>query len=112
MKASIILLLLPLCHTRAAFYLPGVAPVQFEEGQKVDMFVNKMSSVKTQLPFDYYDLNFCKPETVEAKEENLGQVLAGERTETAGYQVSQRDLHNHNRNGFLLIIPNTQSSLQ
>lgn len=106
MKASIILVLLPLCHTRAAFYLPGVAPVQFEEGQKVDMFVNKMSSVKTQLPFDYYDLNFCKPETVEAKEENLGQVLAGERTETAGYQLAMK------RNTFCNVLCTQKNSKQ
>ena len=80
-------MLLTLCKTRAAFYLPGVAPVQFSDGEQVDMYVHKISSVKTQLPFDYYDLNFCKPEFVEAQGENLGQVLSGERTETAGYKV-------------------------
>lgn len=32
----------------------------------------KLTSVKAQLPYDYYSLPFCKPEKVEYKSENLG----------------------------------------
>jgi hypothetical protein len=28
---------------------------------KVPLFVNKVTSTKTQLPYSYYDLPFCKP---------------------------------------------------
>lgn len=41
------------------FYLPGVAPVTFEFCQNVDVKVNKLTSVKTQLPLDYYSMPFC-----------------------------------------------------
>lgn len=43
-----------------SFYLPGVAPVTFDFGQNVDVKVNKLTSVQTQLPLDYYSMPFCK----------------------------------------------------
>ena len=33
----------------SAFYLPGVAPHDYQHGEKVDMKVNKLSSTKTQV---------------------------------------------------------------
>ena len=44
-----------------AFYLPGVAPQQYENFEAVDMKVNKLTSIKTQLPYEYYALPFCQP---------------------------------------------------
>ena len=44
-----------------AFYLPGVAPQQYENFETVDMKVNKLTSIKTQLPYEYYALPFCQP---------------------------------------------------
>ena len=44
-----------------AFYLPGVAPQQYENFESVDMKVNKLTSIKTQLPYEYYALPFCQP---------------------------------------------------
>lgn len=44
-----------------AFYLPGVAPKDYPEGAEIELFVNKLDSSETQLPFDYYYLNFCPP---------------------------------------------------
>lgn len=97
------------CGIDAAFYLPGVAPVEYEDGASVDMFVNKISSVKTQLPLDYYDLNFCKPEKVEEKEENIGQVLGGERTESSPYKlVMGRDTYCN----ILCVQDNTAEQMQ
>ncbi|GJX92948.1 NADPH:adrenodoxin oxidoreductase, mitochondrial isoform X2 [Tanacetum coccineum] len=37
--------------------------------------VNKLSSIKTQLPHEYYYLNYCKPKYVTNCAENLGEVL-------------------------------------
>lgn len=34
-----------------------------------------MTSVKTQIPYEYYSLPFCKPEKVEYRSENLGMVI-------------------------------------
>ena len=42
---------LALLQVTAAFYLPGVAPTEYEEGKKVQLKVNKITSVKTQLPY-------------------------------------------------------------
>lgn len=80
----------------AGFYLPGVAPIEYEKGHKVDLKVNKLTSTKTQLPYEWcstppqrrpsevcghralavcrYSLPFCKPEEVVNQAENLGEV--------------------------------------
>ena len=42
------------------FYVPGVAPTDFSEGDAIDVRAVKMTSSQTQLPFEYYSLNFCK----------------------------------------------------
>jgi len=69
------------------FYLPGVAPKQFERGERVEVFVNKLTSVKTQLPFEYYKLPVCKPSKIEDAPENLGEVLAGDAIENSLYDI-------------------------
>ena len=80
-----------------AFYLPGVAPHEYKDGDpvrrpayfrrdllisraplalvgrrplscavaaQISLKVNKLSSTKTSLPYEYYHLPFCKPDTV------------------------------------------------
>lgn len=42
------------------FYLPGVAPVTFGFCDSVDVKVNKLTSVHTQLPIEYYSMPFCE----------------------------------------------------
>lgn len=49
--------------------------------------VNKLASVKTQLPYAYYSLPYCKPEKIEDSAENLGEVLRGDRIENSPYVV-------------------------
>lgn len=70
-----------------AFYLPGVAPTNYEKGQEIGIKVIKLDSIKTQLPYDYYSLPFCRPPTVEEAAENLGEVLSGDRIENSMYKV-------------------------
>ena len=43
------------------------------------MKVNKLSSTRTQLPFEYYSLPYCRPHKVAHSLENLGEVLRGDR---------------------------------
>eukprot|EP00494_Astrolonche_serrata_P028892 UN29159 len=69
------------------FYLPGVAPREYIEGEKVDLKVNKLESVDTQLPYAYYDLPFCKPEQIILAAENLGEVLTGEVIENSVFDI-------------------------
>lgn len=74
------------------FYLPGVAPHSFSDGENVELKVNKLSSVHTQLPYDYYSLKFCKPKDgVKPYSENLGEFLRGDRIENSAYEVSELD---------------------
>ncbi|EFH61245.1 hypothetical protein ARALYDRAFT_478776 [Arabidopsis lyrata subsp. lyrata] len=68
-----------------AFYLPGVAPRDFQKGDPLYVKVNKLSSTKTQLPYDYYYLNYCKPPKILNNAENLGEVLRGDRIENSVY---------------------------
>eukprot|EP00606_Chrysophyceae_sp_TOSAG23-5_P000833 GSChrysophyteH2.ASY1.ANO1.1049.1 assembled CDS len=71
------------------FYLPGVAPHSFQAAENVELKVNKLSSVHTQLPFDYYSLNFCKPKDgIKPYSENLGEFLRGDRIENSAYDIS------------------------
>ena len=49
--------------------------------------VNKLTSIKTQLPYEYYSVPFCKPSNIVNMAENLGEVLRGDRIENSEYQV-------------------------
>ncbi|CAA7402922.1 unnamed protein product [Spirodela intermedia] len=68
-----------------AFYLPGVAPRDFRKDDELLVKVNKLSSTKTQLPYDYYFLDYCKPSKIMNSAENLGEVLRGDRIENSIY---------------------------
>lgn len=71
---------------------------------QVKLFVNKLTSVKTQIPFDFYSLPYCHPSKIQVRSgplcprgvalppnshpsasqgesENLGEVLSGDRIE-------------------------------
>jgi transmembrane 9 superfamily protein 2/4 len=80
-----------LIQSSFTFYIPGVAPLDFKKGDIVevkviiiDLLENqklnsifkavKMTSTKTQLPYDYYDVGVhCKPSNgTKYKSENLG----------------------------------------
>ncbi|KAF8388820.1 hypothetical protein HHK36_025500 [Tetracentron sinense] len=83
-----------LIHSTHSFYLPGVAPRDFHkshgylvssQGDPLQVKVNKLSSTKTQLPYDYYFLNYCKPPKIMNNAENLGEVLRGDRIENSVY---------------------------
>jgi len=63
------------------FYLPGVAPKSYDKGESVRLYVNKLTSTKTQIPYDYYSLPYCHPNKIQGESENLGEVLAGDRIE-------------------------------
>ncbi|OLQ05859.1 Transmembrane 9 superfamily member 4 [Symbiodinium microadriaticum] len=56
----------------------------------VDMKVNKLTSVKTQLPYDYYTLPFCQPKSILSSAENLGEILEGDRIENSPYEIRMK----------------------
>ncbi|GFH09283.1 transmembrane 9 superfamily member, partial [Haematococcus lacustris] len=73
-----------------AFYLPGVAPQDFKRKDVMYLKVNKLSSIKNQLPYEYYSLPYCRPEKIVQSAENLGEVLRGDRIENSLYQIQMR----------------------
>jgi len=54
--------------------VPGVAPVEFANGSRIEVKAVKLTSTITQLPYEYYSLPFCAPKkgALEYKSENLG----------------------------------------
>ena len=75
-----------------AFYLPGVAPREFSNGEAVEVKVSSLSSRKTKIPYSYYDFAVCTPKDgVDHAAENLGEVLVGDRIESTPYKVGMAE---------------------
>lgn len=72
------------------FYLPGVAPRDFARHEEATIKVNKLISTKTQLPYGYYSLPYCKPDTLKVFSENLGEKLRGDRIVNSPYKIEMR----------------------
>jgi transmembrane 9 superfamily member 2/4 len=49
--------------------------------------VNKLTSTKTQLPYEWYSLPFCRPDEIVSKAENLGEVMRGDKIENSLYDI-------------------------
>ncbi|KAK4600591.1 hypothetical protein RGQ29_010299 [Quercus rubra] len=88
--SAISAILLLLFHGGLCFYLPGVAPEDFEKGDSLNVKVNKLTSIKTQLPYSYYSLPYCMPKKIVDSAENLGEVLRGDRIENSPYEFKMR----------------------
>lgn len=73
--------------TTSAYYLPGMSPMQYNQGDNVELKVNKLTSVKTQLPYRYYTLPYCKPPSITESVENLGEILMGDLIENSAYEI-------------------------
>ncbi|XP_041356135.1 transmembrane 9 superfamily member 2-like [Gigantopelta aegis] len=79
------------------FYLPGIAPVVYckdpasNQGcqKKLDIFVNRLNSMETVVPYEYHSFDFCTvaQEYQGSPVENLGQVVFGERIRPSPYKV-------------------------
>jgi len=107
----VISFLLSLSH---AFYLPGLAPVNYckpesgsaaegsKEGSKrnsaqskclstIPVFVNRLDSVESVLPYEYTHFDFCESLKDQPPSENLGQVIFGERIHSSPYNFTFRE---------------------
>merc|ERR1712065_29926 len=71
----------------SAFYLPGVAPHEYFESDPIALKVNKLTSVHTLMPLDFYSLPFCRPPNIEDAAENLGEHLTGEAIHNSAYKI-------------------------
>lgn len=100
MRGARLLLLVGLASLCGAFYLPGLAPVSFceprqagQEGSEgckpqIELFVNRLDSVESVLPYEYDAFDFCQDATEKRPSENLGQVLFGERIASSPYKFT------------------------
>jgi transmembrane 9 superfamily protein 2/4 len=98
-SAAILATLLAIPELATAFYLPGVAPTSYKEGDKVPLHVNHLTAVDSQgdgtlrsvLAFDYYHpaFHFCHPEPkAEYVSESLGSILFGDRIMTSPFELN------------------------
>ncbi|XP_031555526.1 transmembrane 9 superfamily member 2-like [Actinia tenebrosa] len=80
-----------------SFYLPGLAPVSYcEKGKedqgcksKIDLFVNRLDSVDSVIPYEYSSFDFCQKDgKASSPSENLGQVVFGDRITLSSYNLS------------------------
>jgi hypothetical protein len=53
----------------------------------VSLKANKVTSTKTPLQYDYYDLPFCRNDKSKSHAENLGERLSGDSLTTSPYEV-------------------------
>lgn len=83
----------------AAFYLPGVAPTSYEEGQSVPLYVNRLTpglarqddQLHSVFSYDYYHpaFHFCQPQGgPQDIRESLGSILFGDRIQTSPFELS------------------------
>ncbi|KAK5797279.1 hypothetical protein F5H01DRAFT_359015 [Linnemannia elongata] len=81
-----------------AFYLPGVAPTEYQDMEPVPLMVNALtpgsdSELKSVIPYDYYDpmFNFCQPEGgPKSQPESLGSILFGDRIWDSAFKIYMR----------------------
>ena len=72
-----------------AFYVPGVKPLESNPGEAIDLKVNAMTSIHTQIPKDYYRLPFCQPTGgPKMASENLGEFLTGNKIQSSPYNIN------------------------
>src|SRR5436190_5362506 len=91
-----LLLLTP--RLSSAFYLPGVAPTDYGEGEKVPLHVNRLTptvsdrdeQLHSVFSYDYYEpaFRFCQPEGgPKDVRESLGSILFGDRIRTSPFEL-------------------------
>ncbi|CBJ27720.1 EMP/nonaspanin domain family protein [Ectocarpus siliculosus] len=70
-----------------ASWLPSIGPKVFDKGSKLPLFVNELTSVRTQAPLDHYHVAYCRPEHLHENAENIGAYLEGDREENSLYDL-------------------------
>ncbi|KAG2227101.1 hypothetical protein INT45_003831 [Circinella minor] len=78
-----------------AFYLPGVAPIDYTVDDEVKLLVNSLTpmsnqQVKSVISYDYYydKLHFCQPEGgPQTQSGSLGSILFGDRIFTSPFEL-------------------------
>lgn len=80
----------------AAWYLPGIAPAEYQQGDEVPLLVNRLTSQGSSdesslLGFDYYHphFKFCEPEEGKRPQGgSLGAILFGDRIYNSPFKLN------------------------
>jgi Endomembrane protein 70 len=85
---SLDLALLSVIVGASGYYAPDVPPRTFVDGERIQLWVNSLTSTHTQLPRDYYRLPFCTPQGGPVlASENLGERLTGNKIQSSPYVI-------------------------
>ncbi|CAB4487022.1 Nonaspanin TM9SF [Rhizophagus irregularis] len=94
------ILILTISANTFAFYLPGVAPRDYREGDEVEVHVNSLTpmmgpatqQLKSVIPYDYYykPFHFCQPKELKSQPESLGSILFGDRIFSSAYVLKMK----------------------
>ncbi|KAF8973240.1 Nonaspanin [Flammula alnicola] len=113
-RAVLVPLILSLLPCVQSFYLPGAAPRNYVEGERVDLFVNALTpmrsgtndKIQSLINYDYYNpkLRFCEPEEEPKKQpESLGSILFGDRIFNSPYDIKM--LEDNDTCRTLCVVP-------
>ncbi|RCV31671.1 hypothetical protein SEVIR_6G204400v4 [Setaria viridis] len=70
-----------------AFYLPGSYMHTYSQGELISAKVNSLTSIETEMPFNYYSLPYCRPQGgIKKSAENLGELLMGDQIDNSPYR--------------------------
>ncbi|EMC95642.1 hypothetical protein BAUCODRAFT_122946 [Baudoinia panamericana UAMH 10762] len=103
LPSSLVALVLAASPLASAFYLPGITPTNYKEGDLVPLTVNHITPSQTGtvgdgthqrtrsvFAFDYYHpaFHFCQPEGgAQDISESLGSILFGDRIQTSPFEL-------------------------
>ncbi|EDW13515.2 transmembrane 9 superfamily member 2 [Drosophila mojavensis] len=98
-QVALVILLFNTLTICEAFYLPGLAPVNYCRKSDVSstcksdviLYVNRLNTEESVLPYEYHHFDFCLGKEENSPVENLGQVLFGERIRPGPYQIQFLD---------------------
>lgn len=80
-------LLLVAVSPGGAFYLPGSYMHTYSQGEVIHAKVNSLTSIETEMPFNYYSLPYCRPQGgIKKSAENLGELLMGDQIDNSPYR--------------------------
>ena len=77
---------------KAITCLPGVAPRSYSPEEPLKLYVNKLTSTHTQIPYDYYSLPFCHPK-IKVSPQGIGSNLEGDKIENSLYKLELSLIH-------------------
>eukprot|EP01133_Synstelium_polycarpum_P002611 gene2611-2999_t len=86
--ATTVLLIIALFSGDASAVSPGMLQRNYEVNDQVLLKVNKITSVRTQIPYRYHSIpGVCKPKDIRKDKQNLGEILQGDSIESSLYDI-------------------------